>query len=289
MSTLNRSHDALSTKNSNEDTHVSITEESTTDIVTPAANTKNCFMRNRKCLIVTLSVIFLVLIGQRVVVYILKQFFEWVQSIGFWGNIMFVVMFFIVSFPFVLGGYIPLTMGAGSLYGVLYGTITVSIGSTLGGILAYWICKRLADRWLDMSVLRSSSHFQLFTNILKASEHTFVVTLLARWAPMPYGLQNIFFVLAEIPFRDFVIVTWIGLLPLQVLYTYFGSTLRSLSKVAAGEVELNQMQKISIILQVVVVLGLISYFIYLSRKAQRTLQSQQADIVEMQSLTEEEV
>ncbi len=85
-------------------------------------------------------------------------------------------------------------MGAGSLYGVLYGTITVSIGSTLGGILAYWLCKRLADRWLDMNTLRSSSHFQLFANILKASDHTFVVTLLARWAPMPYGLQNIFFV-----------------------------------------------------------------------------------------------
>ncbi len=92
--------------------------------------------------------------------------------------------------------------------------------------------------------------------------------------------------MAEIPFRDFFIVTWIGLLPLQVLYTYFGSTLRSLSKVAAGEVELNHLQKISIILQVVVVLGLIAYFFYLSRKAQRTLQSHQSE-TEMQSLTAE--
>ncbi len=104
MSTaLNRS-EAISKKNSNEDTHAYVVEDNATEILTQS--NPNCFMRNRKCLVVTLFAIFVVLIGQRAFVYVLKLFFEWVQSIGLWGNIMFVGMFFIVSFPFVLGGCI---------------------------------------------------------------------------------------------------------------------------------------------------------------------------------------
>jgi len=288
MSTpLHRSQEGF--KQTNSDQEISLLErgESTstteTQIITP--NRQSCFVRNRYWIIIGLISFTAILIGQRAFVYILKQFFEWVQSIGFWGNVMFVVMFFIVSFPFVLGGYLPLTLGAGSLYGVLYGTITVSIGSTFGGIAAYWICKKLTERYIDMSALKSSSQFHLFTNILKASDHTFLVTLLARWAPIPFGLQNIFFVLADIPFRDFFFVTWIGLLPLQILYTYFGATLRSLSKIASGEAELDDMQKISIVFQIVVIVGLVSYFVYLSKRAQRLqAQQQQNQTLELETI-----
>jgi hypothetical protein len=75
--------------------------------------------------------------------------------------------------------------------------------------------------------------------------------------------------LADIPFKDFFLVTWLGLLPLQILYTYFGATLRNLSEIASGEVELDHMQKLSLVLQVVVIIALVAYFVYLSRKMKR--------------------
>lgn len=77
-------------------------------------------------------------------------------------------------------------------------------------------------------------------------------------------------------------MTWIGLLPLQILYTYFGTTLRNISKVATGEVELDYMQKISLVFQVVVVIALVSYFIYLSKKIKR--KQRNAQIEEEQQL-----
>ena len=126
---------------------------------------------------------------------ILGLFLGWVESIGVWGNVMFVLMFFLVSFPFVWGGYIPLTMGAGSLYGVIMGTITVSIGSTLGGVLSYWLCKYAIQNWFDATKVKNTPQFKFFVLMLTDEQSNAVlVTLLARWAPIPFGVQNIFFV-----------------------------------------------------------------------------------------------
>jgi uncharacterized membrane protein YdjX (TVP38/TMEM64 family) len=87
-------------------------------------------------------------------------------------------------------------MGAGSVYGVLLGTITVSIGSTIGGIVAYWSCKWIIQKYFDATKLKETSQFQLFQSMLNDNDesNSLFVTLLARWAPMPFGLQNIFFV-----------------------------------------------------------------------------------------------
>jgi len=61
----------------------------------------------------------------------LGNFLVWISSIGIWGNVLFIVVFTAVGFPFMLG-YIPLTVGAGFLYGMVLGTLTVSIGATTG-------------------------------------------------------------------------------------------------------------------------------------------------------------
>ena len=52
----------------------------------------------------------------------LGQFLEWISSIGIWGNVLFVLIFLVVGFPFMLG-YIPLAVGAGYLYGMVEGEL----------------------------------------------------------------------------------------------------------------------------------------------------------------------
>lgn len=51
----------------------------------------------------------------------LGHFLEWISSIGLWGNVLFILIFLVVGFPFMLG-YIPLAVGAGYLYGMVEGT-----------------------------------------------------------------------------------------------------------------------------------------------------------------------
>jgi uncharacterized membrane protein YdjX (TVP38/TMEM64 family) len=265
---------------------ITFKEESTQPVQSLATRAKNFLWKYKKWILIAAVLAVVLGVSHRAFVAVLKVFFQWVQSIGWWGNILFILLFFVVSWPIILGGYLPLTMAAGSLYGVLKGTITVSIGSTLGGILVFFIFKKFAHKCINITTLKESSQFRLFKSLFNSSHNTLFVTLLARWAPLPYGLQNIFFVvcnisieckrtnphrqLAEVSFRDFLLVTWLGLLPLQLCYTYVGSTLRNLSKIASGETELESPQKISLVLQIAIAVALIAYFVYLTRKLQRT-------------------
>jgi len=191
-------------------------------------------------------------------------FLQYVKEMGFLGNVMICLCFFIISFPLILGAYIPLTLGAGAIYGVLVGTVTVSLGSTLGGCVAFWICREFTRKWLE-DTLKKRKEFRYFLAMMQGKDQKFV-TLLARLSPIPFGLQNGFFALTDISFRDFFLSTWLGLLPYQVIWTHLGTTLRNISKISSGEVELSLWQQISMVVQVAVAFVLVAYFWYMSRK-----------------------
>jgi len=67
---------------------------------------------------------------------LLTHFLEWIARIGWVGNVLLILGFVIVSFPFVMG-YMVLALGSGFLYGILLGTLTVAVGSTLGACIAF--------------------------------------------------------------------------------------------------------------------------------------------------------
>jgi len=187
-------------------------------------------------------------------------------------------MFLLVSFPIILGGYIPLTLGAGALYGVILGTITVSISSTFGACVAFWVCRNTFRDWAERT-LRDTPQFRLFTRLLQSREHK-LVSYLTRLSPIPFGLQNSFFALTDIPFRDYLISTWIGLLPFQVVWTQMGTTLRNLSKIGTADGELDFWQKLSVFIQVVVSVILMGYFYYISKKLKREEQEESVELIE---------
>jgi len=101
--------------------------------------------------------------------------------------------------------------------------------------------------------------------MMQGKEQKFV-SVLVRLSPIPFGLQNGFFALTDISFRDFFLSTWIGLLPFQVLWTHLGTTLRNLSKISSGEEGLTMWQQVSMASQVVMALALLIYFCHLSKK-----------------------
>lgn len=55
--------------------------------------------------------------------------------------------------------------------------------------------------------------------------------------------------LSSIPFSRFITTTIVGLLPFQVMWVFLGTTLRSLTDVASGNVEGSTMQMVSLGLQ----------------------------------------
>jgi uncharacterized membrane protein YdjX (TVP38/TMEM64 family) len=158
---------------------------------------------------------------------------EWTQGLGIWGPI-FVIAFYIVACVLLLPGSI-LTLGAGFIFKVIIGTITVSIGSTLGACAAFWVGRTVARKWIAGKVSQNVK----FSAIDEAvAQQGFKIVLLTRLSPVfPFNMLNYAFGLTKISFWKYALASWIGMIPGTVMYVYFGAGLRSLADVAAGQVE----------------------------------------------------
>ena len=158
---------------------------------------------------------------------------EWTQGLGIWGPV-FVITFYIVACVLLLPGSI-LTLGAGFIFKVIVGTITVSIGSTLGACAAFLVGRTVARKWMAGKVAKNAK----FAAIDEAvAQQGFKIVQLTRLSPVfPFNMLNYAFGLTKISFWKYALGSWIGMMPGTVMYVYFGAGLRSLADVAAGQVE----------------------------------------------------
>jgi uncharacterized membrane protein YdjX (TVP38/TMEM64 family) len=165
---------------------------------------------------------------------------EWTEGLGIWGPV-FVVAFYIVACVLFLPGSI-LTLGAGFLFKVVLGTITVSIGSTLGACAAFLVGRTVARKWIATKVA-GNAKFKAIDEAV--GQQGFKIVLLTRLSPVfPFNLLNYAFGLTRVPFWKYALASWIGMLPGTVMYVYLGSAARSLTDVAAGNVEGGPAQQI---------------------------------------------
>lgn len=167
----------------------------------------------------------------------LKEYFvaalNWIQSLGYWGPVV-VVLFYIVACVLFLPGSV-LTLGTGFLFKLFWGTVTVSIGATLGACAAFWVGRTVARGWVAKKVAGNAK----FAAIDEAvGREGFKIVLLTRLSPIfPFNLLNYAFGLTRVRFRSYALASWIGMLPGTIMYVYIGSGLRSLADAAAGSAQ----------------------------------------------------
>lgn len=165
---------------------------------------------------------------------------EWTENIGIWAPLV-VVAFYIASCVLFLPGSL-ITLGAGLLFGVVKGTIVVSIGSTLGAVSAFLVGRTLLRDWVSRKVSGNTK----FNAIDKAvGDQGFKIVFLTRLSPViPFNLLNYAFGLTRVSTMNYFLASWIGMLPATVMYVYFGSALRSLTDLATGSVETGAPQQV---------------------------------------------
>lgn len=158
---------------------------------------------------------------------------EWTQGLGVWGPV-FVAGFYVVACVLFLPGSV-LTLGAGFLFKVVRGTVTVSIGSTLGACAAFIVGRTVARRWIAQKVAANEKFAAIDDAV---GRQGFKIVLLTRLSPVfPFNLLNYAFGLTKVSFWKYALASWMGMIPGTVMYVYFGAGLRSLADVAAGKVE----------------------------------------------------
>jgi uncharacterized membrane protein YdjX (TVP38/TMEM64 family) len=152
-----------------------------------------------------------------------------VERSGVWGPIVLCV-FYIVSCVFLVPGSIP-TLAAGFLFGVLLGSVTAVIGSTIGACVAFLVGRTMARGWIARRIARSRK----FTAIDRMiGRNGFKVVLLSRLSPIsPFVVLNYLFSLTKVSFWQYTWGSLLGMIPGTVMFVYFGAGLRSLAQVSA--------------------------------------------------------
>ncbi len=125
-----------------------------------------------------------------------------------------------------------LTIAAGAIFGLLWGTVAVSIGSTLGAALAFLIARYFARD----KVARVAQRHARFRAIDRAiSEGGWKIVGLLRLSPaIPFNLQNYLYGLTAIRFWPYVLISWLAMLPGTFMYVYIGYIGREGAEAAAG-------------------------------------------------------
>jgi len=199
------------------------------------------------------------------VIEYLGRFLEQVQALGLWGPVLLGVAYVIATVAMVPG--LILTLGAGFVFGLTTGAITVSLGSTLGATAAFVIGRTLARSWVEKIAARSPK-FGAVDRAVK--ENGFKIVLLTRLSPVfPFNVLNYLFSLTSVRLRDYVLASWIGMLPGTLMYVYFGTAFKSLAEVLSGNVEGGAAQKALLGAGLVVTVAVTVYVTRLARRAIR--------------------
>jgi uncharacterized membrane protein YdjX (TVP38/TMEM64 family) len=154
---------------------------------------------------------------------------EWVRELGPWGPIVLAAVYVVACVLFVPGTL--LTLAAGFLFGVVVGTITVSVGSVAGASAAFFVGRFLARGWVESWVAKNPK-FRAIDHAV--GEQGFKIVLLTRLSPVfPFIFLNYAFGLTRVRFRDYLLASWIGMLPGTVMYIYIGSLFQEFTDLSA--------------------------------------------------------
>lgn len=182
-----------------------------------------------------------------------------VHRLGVWGPIVFALGYIVAAILFVPG--LALTLAAGAIFGLLWGTVVVSIASTVAAAIAFLIGRYMARS----AVARLSSQYPKFAAIDRAiGEGGWKVIALLRLSPaIPYSVGNYLYGLTAIRFWPYVLASWLFMLPGTFMYVYLGYLGRT-SVAGAGR---TRGQWALLIVGLVATVAVTVYVAYLARKA----------------------
>ena len=197
----------------------------------------------------------------------LQNALQWINSLGAIGGIVFIGIYIIATLAFLPAAL--LTLGAGVIFGVIWGSIYVFIGATLGAIAAFLVGRYLAQGWVKEKI----SSYKKFAIIDKAvSKEGLKIVLLVRLSPLfPFNLLNYAFGITSVSFQDYLIGS-VGMIPGTIMYVYFGSLVGDIALIGSK----NQPGNIILhwVIQIMGLIATIAVTVYVTNIAKKALKDE---------------
>ncbi len=158
------------------------------------------------------------------------DFIHWVKGMGATGGALYALAYIAGTALFFSG--LPLTLGAGFVYGAVIGTLVVSPASVAGACLAFLIARYFARDWVARRLKKYPQAAAIDRAIAK---NGFKVVILLRLQPVvSFNMLNYGLGITRIRLRDYALASWIGMFPATVLFVYLGSVMSDASDLLRG-------------------------------------------------------
>lgn len=180
------------------------------------------------------------------------------------GAIQFIALYSLATVAFIPGSL--LTLGAGAVFGLLWGSVWVLLGATIGATLAFLIGRYAVRGWVS----RRIANYPRFQAIDRAvSQSGFKIVLLSRLSPViPFNLLNYALGITGVSLKDYVLGS-VGMIPGTVLYVYLGSIAGSLANLGTAQPTDSKLQWI---VRIVGLIATIAVTVYISRIARQAIE-----------------
>lgn len=156
-------------------------------------------------------------------------FAAWVEGLGAWGPVVFILGYAAATVAFVPGS--ALTLLGGAVFGLARGTLYVFAGALLGTVLAFLTARYLVRPAVERRVSANPRFARIDGAI---GEQGRKIVFLLRLSPViPFNLLNYALGVTRVRLVDYVLAS-VGMIPGTLLYVYYGRVAGEVAALAGG-------------------------------------------------------
>ena len=111
---------------------------------------------------------------------------------------------------------------------MVWGSVYVSIGSTLGATAAFLVGRYIARDWVAKKIEGNEKFAAIDCAV---EQEGWKIVGLTRLSPVfPFSLLNYAFSLTKVRLWHYMLASWIGMMPATVMFVYIGSLGKAVTK-----------------------------------------------------------
>jgi uncharacterized membrane protein YdjX (TVP38/TMEM64 family) len=197
----------------------------------------------------------------------LQNTLQWINNLGAVGGIVFIGIYIIATLAFLPASI--LTLGAGVIFSITWGSLYVFIGATLGATAAFLIGRYLAKGWVKEKI----SSYKKFATIDQAvSKKGLKIVLLMRLSPLfPFNLLNYALGITSVSFSDYFLGS-VGMIPGTIMYVYLGSLAGDIALIGGKNQPSNMI--LHWVIQIIGLIATIAVTVYVTKIAKKALEEE---------------
>jgi uncharacterized membrane protein YdjX (TVP38/TMEM64 family) len=155
---------------------------------------------------------------------LMERALEWINGLGPWGPLAFVAIYLLAVV--CLAPASIFTLGAGFLYGMIWGSVLVLLAAYFAAIICFLLGRHIARDWVAHR-MEAQPKFRAIDDAV--AREGWKIVALVRLAPIfPFSIMSYAFGLTRIRFWSYALAN-ITMIPGTLMYVYFGSVARDLT------------------------------------------------------------